>query len=239
MKFIKISLFFLILSFSAFANDSTAVFKRWSIGINGSPDYCYRRLVMKSSNNATYKLANYKNSTEIPIYSYTGGLSAAYSLNNYFSIGLGAEYSQKGFQTKSMNVVNPTLPDVVLGQGTFRYDFKYLQLPLKVNFVYGKKKIRLLASAGLTSSFLLYEQTTTKIDYYNVSGTRESARYDYETNPFNLFLTGGVGADIKLGKKMGFIFEPTYSYGLFRTMDGSIAEFLWSVGLNLGCYIKL
>lgn len=239
MKFIKISFFFLVLSLSTFASDSTVVFKRWSIGINGSPDYCYRRLVRKSSNNATYNLANYKNSTEIPIYSYTGGISAAYSLNNYFSVSLGVAYSQKGFQTKSMDAVNVTAPEILLGQGTYRYDFKYIQLPLKVNFVYGKKKVRLLASAGLTSSFLYYEQTTTKIDYYNVSGTKETARYDYETNPFNLFLTGGIGIDIKLGKKIGVIVEPTYNYGLFRTMDGSIVEYLWSAALNVGCYIKL
>ena len=239
MKFLKIFLFFLILSFSAFASDSAAVFKRWSIGINGSPDYCYRRLVMGGHNNATYNLANYKNSNEQGMFAYTGGMNVAYALNKSFAISLGLNYSQKGFQTTPIDVVSVSAPETSIGKATYRYNYNYVSIPVKAHFIYGKKKIRLSASAGITSAFLIYQQTLLKINYNDGTNSTKKGVTDYIYNPFNLFMTVGVGTDIKLGKKMGLKVEPTYNYGFFRVLDGSIHEYLWDAGLNVGCYIKL
>ena len=236
MKLFKITFFFVILSFSSFAKDSTSVgFKRFVIGIYASPDYCFRTLTNNDGSSNSADIINFREEIEIPMLSYTAGADLSYFIKKQFAISLGVNFSQKGYKTKSF-----TLTDIngsSLGATQFRYNYNYIEVPVKAIFVFGKNKIRFLASAGVTSAFLLYQQTISKTEDYN--GTKESkkGKPNYIYNPFNLFLNGSAGVDFKLGTKIGLKIEPTYSYGLFQTIDAPITEYLWSAGLNVGFYI--
>lgn len=237
MKPLKIALLFLIFCFSATAKDSTTVeFKRFALGIHGSPDYCFRKL--KAINPNIQPIIAYREETEFPAFGYTAGAELSFFIKKQFAISLGANFSQKAYQTELYTMVdNNGMP---LGKVKFRYTYNYIEIPFKANFILGKKKIHFIASAGVSSAFLLYQQTISKYEY--IAGDLKETKKgqpNYIYNPFNLFLNGSIGIDCQLGKKMGLKIEPTYNYGLLQTIDASITEKLWSAGLNIGCYIKL
>lgn len=237
MKLFRITCLFILLSLSAFAKDSTSVeFKRFAIGIHGSPDYCYRKL--KAINPNIQSIIAYREETEFPAFGYTAGADLSFFIKKQFAISLGVNFSQKAYQTELYTMVDNN--GIALGKVKFRYTYNYIEIPVKANFILGKKKIRFIASAGVSSAFLLYQQTISKYEYI-AGGLKETKKGqpNYIYNPFNLFLNGSIGIDCQLGKKMGLRIEPTYNYGLLQTIDASITEKLWSAGLNIGCYIKL
>lgn len=239
MKSIKPTLFFVLLTISVFAKDSTTVdFKRFAIGIHASPEYCFRRLVNPIPTTISTLYLNNRNATEIPMIGYSAGVDFSVYIKKHFSVSLGAQYSQLGYSSKEKEITTYAHPEGGLGKSQTRYNYNYIEIPLKANFIFGKKKIQFLASVGINSAFILYEQTVIKSEYYDGTKSTEKGLPNYINNPFNLFLNGSIGADIKLGKKMGLKIEPTFSYGVFQTNTNTLSEYLWSAGLNVGGYIR-
>ena len=212
MKLFRITFLFVLISFSAFAKDSTAVeFKRFAFGIHASPDYC-------SSSNRSLILA------------YSFGEDISFYINKKFAVSLGINFAQKGYAVQ-LNTYNS---QGVIYVNRMRHNFNYLEFPLKANFLLGKKKVQLLMNAGLTSAFLLFEQPV-----YIGSGnayTRRAPNYNF--TPFNLFVNGGLGANFILGKKVNLRVVPTFNYGIIETSGIPAPERLWSAGLNVGCHIR-
>jgi hypothetical protein len=169
---------------------------------------------------------------------YTAGADLSFHFKKIFAVSLGVNFSQKGYKTKPIDVVSANSPETSLGKAIIRYNYNYIEIPLKANFIFGKKKIRFLASAGISSAFMLYEQTKSILKYNSGGKENKKGKPNYIYNPFNLFLTGSIGVDLKLGKKMGLKVEPTYSYGLLQTIDAYITEHLWNAGLDIGGYIR-
>lgn len=238
MKSVKITLTFLTLCFSCYSKDSTKLdFTRFTLGIHVSPDYCYRTVKAVTASSVTLNVVEARNKNEIPMLGYTAGADFSYFIKKQFAISLGVNFSRKGYINESLYLTDQN--GNIIGNGYFKYNYNYIELPLKVNFILGKKKVRFLLGAAATSSFLLYQQTNSKYEYNDGTKVISKGKPNYIYNPFNLFLTGSIGADISLGKKMGIKIEPKYSYGLFHTIDAPITEYLWNAGLNIGCYIKL
>lgn len=234
MKLFRITFLLLVLSSSAFAKDSTIVeFKRFALGIHASPDYCYRGL------NSIAYTTKYRDELEIPMWSYTGGIDFSYFIKKHFAVSIGVNFSQKGYRTHELEATTVDHPEGGIGKGKLRYNYNYIEIPVKANFVFGKKKIRFLTSLGATPAFLLYQQTNFKIKYNDGSKENIKGKPNYIYNPFNLFLNGSIGIDCKLGKKMGLKIEPIYNYGLFETISSPFySEKLVSAGLNIGWYIQ-
>ncbi len=234
MKSLRITLLFIVLSSSAIAKDSTTVeFKRFALGIHGSPDYCFRSL-----SSIVYSTL-WRDAFEKPMLGYTGGIDLSYFIKKQFAVSLGVNYSQKGYGSHEINIAYAYSPETIIGTGKYRYNYNYIEIPVKANFVFGKNKIRFITSLGASPAFMLYQRTNLKIKYIDDTRENKKGKPNYIYNPFNLFLNGSIGIDCKLGKKMGLRIEPTYSYGLFETINASYSEHLWNAGLNIGCYIKL
>lgn len=70
--------------------DST---KRFSIGINFSPDYSYRKLYLA---NDEYGFVKHRNEKESPRFGFTTGLTVCYRLNSRFALESGLQFSDKG-----------------------------------------------------------------------------------------------------------------------------------------------
>jgi hypothetical protein len=213
-------------------------FKRFSIGIHFSPDYCYRKLTLLTATDYTSSAFKYRNRNEIPMTGFSAGADLSFYLKKYFAVSLGVDFSQKGYQTKPIDVVTIANPDSAIGKVKFRYNYNYITIPLKANFIFGKKNVRFLASAGITSAFMIYQRTIFKYMYDDGTKSSKKDLPNYIYNPFNLFLTGSIGVDLLLGKKMELAIEPTYCYGLRQTISAAITEHLWNAGLNIGWHIR-
>ena len=245
MKILKTVLFFLFISLSDLASDSTKVeFKRFTFGIFASPDLDYRNLTANTQENYPqvsyynrpypnnyYNTAIDRNKIEIPKLGFTVGTNLSYYFMKHFALSLGASFARKGYCTRD-SYYGTSRP-----KGNFeRYQFNYIEIPLKANFNFGKKKIRFVVSAGATSAFLLYEQTSVRQQTLNF-GKKRYKDIKYSFNSFNLFPTGSIGIEFKIAKKIRLQIEPTFSYGLMSTINSYYDENLWSAGLNIGCYI--
>jgi opacity protein-like surface antigen len=216
-------------------NNQENDFHRIQIGVNFSPDYCYRTL--SGNNNGM------RDEIEEARFGYTGGLVINFNLNKVFGIESGIQYSDKGFRTKKRDL------HIDLIDGSYEwwqrdvYHFYYIEVPLKARFVIGEQKVRFLLVAGLSPGFLVRATTTTQYSY----GRTRTLPNDAENyNRLNLFSTVGIGIDYKITPKSNIRIAPTYRYGLLNTSKSreesgfiSESENLWSVGVNLSYLIGI
>ena len=251
----KIALFFfVVISVLAQGQDSTQTQpkknKRFFIGANFSPDLCYRTLRNVSGGSTGDMIVSERNQTEIAKLGFTGGINFCYIISKHISLDADMQYSNKGYQTKTQALTfgTATLRRGVLNNvnisnlpqsGHFVYAYNYLDIPIKVNFVFGKKKVRFISSAGLTTNVLIVATSTFKGKLASGSSVENNSNTTGQYNKINFSPTISFGIGYKINNKMFFRVEPTFRYGILKTVDAPIAEHLWSTGLNCSYYFGL
>jgi hypothetical protein len=208
-----IAFLFVIASLFTYAQDSTQTkIKRVFVGVNFSSDVC----------SAVFKKPVLDNLglTAKPKFGFTSGLNICYVITKHISLNLGVKS-------------NLTFGDTFDRRRGFAYNtnerysgkniYQYLDIPLMVNFVFGKSKTRFITSAGLTTNILLNQPNNPIITGNNY-------------NRIKLSPTISCGIDYKIKNKMIFRLEPTFKYGLLKVSSGLAAEYIWNAGLNVSWY---
>lgn len=124
------------------------------------------------------------------------GLFAKLPVSNAFSIQPEILYSSKGSKL--------TYDNFVMGEGEYRFNLNYLEMPV-LGVIHIGKNFNI--HAGPYVAFL----ASSNIKDMNDDGTIEDIK-DLDADKFNRFdygIAGGIGADIG-----GFIFGARYNYGL-------------------------
>ncbi len=232
----------ILLSFTAYGQDSTVVKNRWfNIGVNFSPDFCYRTL-KRNDNSISIEtwneIKNYEDSIEIHKLGYTTGINFGFRINKHISIETGIQYSNKGYKTIPVMIVYDFNEQPELGTMIIKYS--YYDIPLRVNFSFLKKRIQIIAGAGIVLNFL--QQVNCKIIPKKPTTTFKTethiSHYDYDKSNFSP--TVNIGLKYKINNRMSLQAEPTFRYGYFCIDPVSYeATHLWNVGLNIGYYIGL
>jgi len=232
------AIFILALSFTAVAQEKPSNnFNRFQLGINFSPDACYRTLKNNNGDEFINNIITLRNDTETIKIGYSAGLNMQFNLNRFLGLGLGVHYSNKGYQLKKQDVVPPTSqPDPSLPeQFQFIQNFQTIDLPLGVNFTFGKNKLRFITCIGATANFLIKESQTTVLYYSDRTDKTNSANtYDYKKFNVSPFLS--LGIDYKINQNMNIRIEPTFRYGIKKIIDAPITAYLFNAGLNVGYY---
>jgi len=232
--------FLTLLTFSLFGQDKAeepqiADFRRVQIGINVSPDICFRTLKNNNGDSSCDLLIDQRNEREIVKVGYTAGIDASYHFTDFFSLETGIQYSNKGFQTKKQDVTTlepePDLPQKI----QFIYNFHYIDIPVKANFTVGKKKIRFITSVGVTINVFLKE-TQTSILIYSDHTDRKTDPSNYDHKKVNISPTISAGIDYKINSRMNLRIEPTFRYGILKIIDAPVSGYLFSSGLNISYY---
>lgn len=232
------SLLLALLTFSAIAQAQNSNSK-WQIGLNISPDICYRQIFATegNENNFTTTIINLRNSSEKPKLSYSGGLSVVYQYNPKLSFQAGLNYANVGYKSEIAGFIGPVEEDFPLS-AKYIYNFLYLEVPTKVNFIFGENRLQYTVGAGLSSAYLM-ETKNTVVSYYADSTIRKHIQNQVPYKPFNLFATLNVGLLYQLSNKWQLKFEPTFRYGLLRTSDTPVSGRLYNFGLSSGIYLTL
>lgn len=223
------------------AQDSTLkTLKHWNIGYTVSPDYCYR--IVKSDGSVTMNnIVTFRNENEVPQFGITSGFNVGYFFTKHFTIETGINYSNRGYRTKYFSdFISPSgIPDPFIPTKiNYIYNYNFIDIPLKINFVAGKKKLQFIASAGISTNFLLFLKETRIAEY---SDGRKITSYPKPQTGFDfsdLTILLSAGTDINLTNKLNLRIEPTYRYSLGIKQTSPIKEHLWSAGLNFGLYLK-
>jgi len=233
-----------IFSLSVYGQDTlkskpTKDFKRVLIGVNFSPDYCYRTLKNNDGSSSSTFVLESRNDREIAKFGYTAGLNVCYNFTNLIGIETGVQYSNKGYQTKMQDLIwgqpDPSLPT----KAKFIYNDNYIDIPLKVNFTFGKKKFRFCASAGLTTNIFINETSTSVQEFSDGDQKKQTSKTSFSYKRIDLSPTVSIGVDYKINNKMNLKVEPTFRYGVLKIIDSPVTGYLWNAGLNISYYFGL
>lgn len=213
--------------------------KNITVGFSFSPDYSYRTLKNNDGSSSSEMIIDQRNDIEKGKLGFTTGLNLNIKVSKNLAIQTGIFYSDKGYrnpkQALSFSSPSPTEPTHV----STRYNLNYLDIPLKLNFISGRGKVTLIVGAGLAVNLFL--NASTNVTYFYDDGREENRKQSSSVayNKFNLSSLASVGFEYRLKDHISLRAEPTFRYGLSKTVDQPIAEQLWSVGLNMSIYIQL
>jgi hypothetical protein len=221
--------------------------KKWFLGYSISPDLCYRKLSNASKDPTIDGLIASRNTSEHVKFGFTTGLNIKRRLNNVISLESGLLYSNKGYILKADVVfgdqVNPGSGQMPKsGHGKVRYNYKYIDLPLKVNAVFMREeKYSFYATAGVVLNMFL-EQKNVSI-FTSQDGNKQitsSEGEPFHTNKsYNISPFIGFGAQCRLGERLHLQIEPLFRYGMLPSYDTPIKQYLWNWGLNTVLYYAL
>jgi len=229
---------------------TTADFKRLLIGVNVSPDYCYRSLQNNNGSSTSSNIIDLRNKNEGPKFGYTAGLNVCYNISKLLGIEAGLQYSNKGFMNSLKNselnfgdpiaprngIVYPNGGITILIPSKFIYNYIYLDIPVRAIFSFGRRRIQFLASAGLTTNILLKATQTNIFENVNGSNKRETNDQIYNFKSLNISPLISAGIDYRISNKINLRIEPTIRYGILKIIDTPVTAHLWNAGLNISCY---
>lgn len=219
------------------ANGSSKI----EIGVNVSPDICFRTLKNNSGSPITDAIIEQRNKNEISKVGYTAGLNVCFNLKRFFGLETGIHYSNKGYQTDMQNLTygyfNPPTGNVP-AQVNFIYNMYYIDIPVKANFTFGKNKLRFIASAGIATNVFINE-TQTNVWVYPDKTDKETHKTAFGYKKFNISPMLSLGLDYKINNRMKLRIEPIVRYGMLPIIDAPITGSLYNSGLNIGYYFGL
>ncbi|WMJ72799.1 outer membrane beta-barrel protein [Cytophagaceae bacterium ABcell3] len=214
-------------------------FLNFRAGLLFSPDFTYRTLRGDMENNVRQLRDHY----ELPKTGFTGGVNMIFRFHKKLAIEGGFLYSNKGERTKTgnynlivFNEDDPLRPDM---QASFINTYRYLDLPIKLNYYLRPKHIAIYISAGISPNIFLGQSTTTVID---TDDSRIHIRRTLRNHNFSSVDLAGLialGFDIKASQRWSIRFEPTFRHSLRSIMDTTLRTYLYSAGVNTGVYLML
>jgi Outer membrane protein beta-barrel domain len=224
-------------AFSAFGQGTpTMNFKRFQIGIIVSPDGCYRTLKNNDGSPSSDIVIGVRNENETFKLGCTAGLNVCYYIKSNFGFETGIQYSNKGYRTKN-KILTWGTPDQSLPiKSKFIYGYHYIDIPLRMNYIMGHRKVRFIASAGLTANIFIKETQRHVLEYEDGKKERDKTTPPYDYKKINISPTFSVGIDYRLNNRMNLRIEPTFRYGILKINDKPIVGYLYSGGLNVGLF---
>lgn len=212
--------------------DDSSDFKRFQIGVSFSPDVNYRTLTSQSNVNW---IRENRDEQEIPTFGFTTGINAVFKITKMFGVETGVLYSQKGYQNKWQDGLNPIQPnDPNIPKRVKSVDrFHYLDIPVKGNIIVGKRKVRFIGSLGIVVNVYLTSSWTGISESHSGDITRTITQEPYDYEAVNVSPLVSAGIDWKLSNRMNLQVKPTFRYGVLSVIDAPIKGFLWNGGIDI------
>lgn len=166
-------------------------------------------------------------------------------MNKKFEHESGLQYSDKTFKlsvTKDdfeipdnglYQLDDPAIPERL----TTNYHYYFLGVPLKLNYYFLQKRIRLYLTAGVSTDFFLDTRSKTTSIYKDRTETIEHNGNGGDYNKINLTGLAGFGTETTLFQKIGIRVEPIFRYSFIQINDFMGKENLYSAGLNVVLYL--
>jgi len=211
------------------------------VGFSFSPDYAYRTLKDNGGDDFAGQVIDSRNNAEIGKLGYTMGVDVSMSITKKLRVETGIQYSNKSYQTRKQEVYyQQPPPDPVMPlTARFIYNYQYVDVPLKLKLVVGKKRARFIPAAGLALNFLLNANTKGVFEYPDGKTRKQDQSSTFDFKKFNISPLISLGAEYRVKSNMYVRMEPTFRYGILKTIDRPVTEYLWNAGLNIGFYFAL
>ncbi|MFH0895806.1 MAG: outer membrane beta-barrel protein [Bacteroidota bacterium] len=241
----------LLLSFYSFSQNTTNGSKekgssRFEIGVNFSPDLCYRTLdIIDASATGASLVYNDRNKNEVFKPGFSTGFSACYYLKKRLGIEAGVQFSDKGYNRKWYDLSFGSHLDPLFGfngdttnmaaKMKLNYHNYYFDIPFSVKYVLGKKNLRFETRLGVAVNIFIKETITTVLEYNNGEHERSSSETNYKYEPLNISPFAGFGIIYQINKSMSLSMAPIIRYGVFKIIKNEpLTAYLWNAGLDIG-----
>ncbi len=210
------------------------------VGLHFSPDYSYRRLVNNDGQSVSQTIIRSRDRMEKARLGFTTGVSFGWNISSRLQIESGLFYSAKGYKTHKQLLVYipPVSPgDPVAVKHVYRKQF--LDIPLRVVYLWGGKKLQMAPSGGMVINLLLNQGQVTYNYYGSGEVKRDNTKLQDDIREVNLSVQLGMGLRYRLNGRLKLMAEPVLRYGLLNSADTPVAEKLWTGGLNTGLYFSI
>lgn len=145
---------------------------KFSIGIAVSPEMGYRSFNPTSKGEKNDFLMNVgkpmRDSLESPKFCYSFGIYSTYQLSKRFSLELGVYYANKGYKIDDITFTTANYPEEA-GKGSIFYNFRYIDVPLNMNFYIINRKFKFFVSTGITANIFINKTSIIKTDDFDAS----------------------------------------------------------------------
>jgi len=214
-------------------------FARFKIGLTVTPDMGYRILTINSDMPTFYKsYLKHRNENETPKLGYSAGLTVNYNFSKRIGVETGLQYASRGYIYK-VDDIKPVeliqLPEKV----KIISNWNYLEIPLRFVFTSGDKKMKFLASAGVTMGFFLNGKRTFFEKYADGSEIENYNKLTITNRQIAFSPQLSFGAEYQLRPLIHFRFEPIARYALNCVEYSPIHTNLISGGLLVSFYVVL
>ncbi|MDF2450394.1 MAG: hypothetical protein K0R26_2898 [Bacteroidota bacterium] len=249
-NFMRVLLLIIILFFGvnvfSQSTDSSSVSK-WYIGITASPDMCYR-IPYVSKTSALIK--NEQRNKIIACF----GINIVYRPSKKLNIETGIWYSGKGQVTISPEATwqtpggtyDPSIPNYSSSVTQYTPEkriaikYQYLEIPLKFNTCLLNKRFKVFPCIGGSVNFFIGK--TTSVNYKENGKMRTETNRDFNKKNIPLVdvaLIAGLGFGYDVSHNLMVKLEPNYRQFIRPMVDFPVSGYLYSIGCNVGVYIKL
>jgi hypothetical protein len=210
--------------------------KRFAIGVNFSPDYCYRNFIQAqriTDNSQDYYVYN-----ELPKYGYTTGLTFDVNLSKRFFLETALFFADKGINmNENMYAqINSNGKRDLYSSTKTKFHNYFLDIPIKANINILSKRFKLYVSTGASLNLVLGYKKVSEVSYPNQQPTNIIiSNYNAShQSPFSITLLLGIGASYELNKKIALKIEPIYRQSLNSTFQLKSDGIFYSIGTNVG-----
>lgn len=209
-------------------------------GVHFSADHSFRHLSNADGQSSTAAIINLRNRIEKARPGYTAGVSLGKRISSRFTVETGLFYSDKGYQTgKEILVYIPPSSSTDPVWAKFIYKQRFLDIPVRIVYQAGKKKLQFISSGGFIVNILLKEKQTVFKYYESGRVEKENMSTQTEFRTINVSAELGAGVLYTVNKKIKLSAEPLFRYSLFRSVDKPVSEHLWNAGINLSVSYRI
>ena len=234
----KLILLFLFLPLFSFGQNQTIKEAKFAVGLCFSPED-FNTVFYTNLDGFNDDIEDTNNVSNL---GFSAGISVLYKLNDKFTIEGGLSYYQSGWEDwEAIKLFYlPKEPgDIIYPITTSYYKYKFISLPLKMNYFFIDSKLKLFASAGFVANYLtginVYVIELYKNDLIIERNNKGSKDY---YNSFNFQIIAGFGADYDLNKHFKLRIEPYFRRSVNSVSNTQIKNYMYSAGANMGVYYK-
>ena len=218
------------------AQESVSEEGKFSIGVNFSPNFCYRTLNYLDESQT---FVDTREELEHPSFGFNAGISARYIFITNLEVELGVQFSRQTHMFKNIPI-SDGMGNTSLGLADNQLRYHYLELPLRVNYRFLNRKVFCYVTAGVSMNLFLNDKSKIWLTYNTGETdvvTSESSIYDF--NKTALAVLGGLGIGYHISEKLNVRLEPLFRYSLTPLAEAPINQYNYSIGCQIGMNIKL
>lgn len=192
-----------------------------------TPQYSYRALRYDADSHWLESMRQ----NEVPGTGFKARSQVRYGINDRLHLLGGVEYANLGIKTRYEDLHWLGNADGLPERSRTIYRYKFLSLPLHVNYTLATRKhMRVYALGGITTSVFLSRKTRVDVD-----DDRQASSKNVGFAKFTWSATVGAGLEYAFGQRLSVRAEPFIEH-YFRSIStyAHAKEYLFSFGLSTG-----